>query len=709
MRKDVKEQSEAEKALRKSEARFRAVFEQAGVGIAVANAAGRIVENNAVLQAMLGYTKDELRSLTFKDFTHADDIAADLELFQELLSGKRQYYKLEKRYVRKDGKIIWGRLTISAIPGASPEEQFSIGIVENITAHKRALESLRRSEERFRRIFEKGPVGMALVGADYRFFKVNQELCRILGYRPEELVQLRFVDVTHPDDLEKEVDLAERMFKGEIPCYQLEKRYLTKQGTVVWGNLTATLIRDREGKPLYGVEMVEDITKRKQVEEKLAELMAELRKSHDNLLSILDQLEVGTVMIDGRGCVKFLSKAAQRLFSTAPEQAVKMRWDELLPFSESDRVRVQSMLECAPQRRSRIGVHAEVSPGQHYWMDMEVQDDPRDPQTRILFFYDTTALHDLRHLLQEKARFEDLVGKSRSMRVVYQQIREVCAVDSTVLIEGETGTGKELVARAIHEHSRRRERPFVTVNCGALSESLIESRLFGHRRGSFTGAIADHQGLFEVADGGTIFLDEIGDIPLLVQTNLLRVLETREITRVGESRPRKIDVRILAATHRDLNEEVAFGRFRQDLLYRIRVVTINLPPLRDRLEDVPLLVAEFLRQASAAMGKVVQHVSHGAMGFLLQYPWPGNVRELKNAVEFAVIRCKGHFIEPQDLPRELTGRATAGLRTRPARDRLLAVLESTAGNRAAAARLLGISRSTFYRRLKSLKTVASVE
>ena len=183
---------------------------------------------------------------------------------------------------------------------------------------------------------------------------------------------------------------------------------------------------------------------------------------------------------------------------------------------------------------------------------MDVKDDPRDARGKIFFFYDVTEVHDLRRLLDERAQFHDLLGKSKAMQLVYQQIRDVARVDSTVLIEGETGTGKELVARAIHSSSHRKNKPFIAVNCAGLTESLLSSQLFGHKRGAFTGAIEDHQGLLEAANGGTLLLDEIGDIPLTVQNQLLRVLQEREITRLGESRPRKIDVRVLAATHRSL-------------------------------------------------------------------------------------------------------------------------------------------------------------
>ena len=245
------------------------------------------------------------------------------------------------------------------------------------------------------------------------------------------------------------------------------------------------------------------------------------------------------------------------------------------------------------------------------------------------------------------------------------------------------------------------------VNCAGLTESLLGSQLFGHKRGAFTGAVEDHKGLFEAADGGTIFLDEIGDVPMSVQANLLRVLQEREVVRLGESKPRKIDVRVVAATNRDLTEEVEAGRFRMDLLYRIRVARLSLPPLRERREDIPLLVAWFLGEYRAASGKEVQNVSSEAIRVMMAYEWPGNVRELKSAVEFAVIRCKGMVLSPEDLPSEIvaTGRPMGPMAADEHEDekgRILAALKSARGNRALAARLLGISRATFYRHMKRL-------
>jgi len=256
----------------------------------------------------------------------------------------------------------------------------------------------------------------------------------------------------------------------------------------------------------------------------------------------------------------------------------------------------------------------------------------------------------LRRRLEEKYRLEDMVGKSHSMQEVFRLIRTVAPSDSTVLLQGETGTGKELAAYAIHELSHRRNGPFVKVSCAALSRELLESELFGHVKGAFTSAVRDKPGKFELADGGTIFLDEVDDIPLELQVKLLRVLQEREFERVGGTRTLKVDVRVIAATKVDLLERVRRGLFRKDLYYRLNVVPIRLPPLRERREDIPLLVEHFLKHFGAE-GKIT--ISPEAMKLLMDYDWPGNVRELENLVERLVVVGAGPQVRPEDLPPEV--------------------------------------------------------
>lgn len=306
-----------------------------------------------------------------------------------------------------------------------------------------------------------------------------------------------------------------------------------------------------------------------------------------------------------------------------------------------------------------------------------------------------------------------LVARSRPMRRVIELARRVAQVDSTVLITGESGVGKERVARLIHEESSRASGPFLAINCGALSETLLESELFGHARGAFTGAVRDRPGLLEAASGGTLLLDEVGEMPPSVQVRLLRALQERQIRRVGENRDRPIRVRVLAATHRALAREVEAGRFRKDLFYRLRVVELEVPPLRERREDILPLARGLLVGAAGRMGRPVPTLTPRAVDQLVRYDWPGNVRELENAMERALALARGRHIEVEDLPEDVRGALpgaviTGGVRTLEAleRDYILAALEHNAGNQTVTARQLGIGAATLYRKLKRYGALA---
>ncbi len=318
---------------------------------------------------------------------------------------------------------------------------------------------------------------------------------------------------------------------------------------------------------------------------------------------------------------------------------------------------------------------------------------------------------ELREVLKEGDRFGELIGRSHAMQTLYRTIEKVGATDATVLVVGESGTGKELVARTLHRASRRAARPFVAVNCAAIPETLIESELFGHEKGSFTGAHRRREGRFEEADGGTLFLDEIASMPVALQASLLRVLQERRFTRVGGSGEIACDVRVIAATNRDLPTLVAGGSFREDLFYRLNVVPIELPPLRQRLEDVPLLAAAFLEQASARHGIEIRALPPDVLRALMEHGWPGNVRELANAVERLVLLAEGDRPTVEDLPPEVRTRTGGGDGcpfTLPAdgvvweqveRGLMQQALDRSRGNRAAAARLMGLSYKAFLYRL----------
>jgi two-component system response regulator AtoC len=310
----------------------------------------------------------------------------------------------------------------------------------------------------------------------------------------------------------------------------------------------------------------------------------------------------------------------------------------------------------------------------------------------------------LRQRLEDRYRFENIIAKSSKMQRVIEVIKVVAKSNATVLITGDSGTGKELVARAIHSQSHRRSKPFVAVSCAALPESLLESELFGHEKGSFTGAYAQKKGKFEFANGGTLFLDEVGEMSANIQVHLLRVLEEKEFTRVGGNEPIKVDVRVISATNKDLRRAIEKREFREDLYYRLNVVTIELPPLRERKEDVPLLAEHFLHKFAQENQKKITAFSPEAAAFLLDYDWPGNVRELENAIERAVILAKDSLVTISDLPHEnlsLTRSELTGKNLKEVEKKhILDILRETGGNYSEAARILGVTRMTLYNKAR---------
>ncbi len=323
-------------------------------------------------------------------------------------------------------------------------------------------------------------------------------------------------------------------------------------------------------------------------------------------------------------------------------------------------------------------------------------------------------MHEATRRLDALHRFDRIIGKSHAMQNVFSSIKAAAASEATILVQGESGTGKELVACAIHSSSARKKNPLITVNCSALSESLLESELFGHMRGAFTGAIRDRIGRFEEADGGTVFLDEIGEINSFIQIKLLRVLQQKEIERVGESRKRKINIRIIAATNKDLYNQVQEGRFREDLFYRLKVFTIYLPPLRKRKEDIPLLVHHFIGINNKKTGKQIQGILQPAMRIFMDYSWPGNVRELENAIEHSFVLCEGDRIDVFDLPVEMRqAEYHPALFESPkaspkalwpgkklVREKLFDILKECDWNKAEVARRVGMSRASIWKYMK---------
>ncbi len=447
------------------------------------------------------------------------------------------------------------------------------------------------------------------------------------------------------------------------------------------------------------------------------ERVAAKQISRDDLEAILDSLVEGIVTLNAQRQVIGLNRAACEILEIDRQEALHSDCRGL--FGQHFCAQATKIREAVESGRAIDNLLAQLqtASGRQKTLNFRtnvLRNGQSEPRGSVVVFRDVTELMHLKEDLARRYRLHNIVGKSKVMQEIFRLIEEVADSDATVLIEGESGTGKELVARAIHHQSPRRDGPFVAVNCSALAEGVLESELFGHVEGAFTGAMRDKRGRFEAATDGTIFLDEIGDVAAGIQVKLLRVLQERIIERVGSEESIHVDLRVIAATNRPLVDLVAEGRFRQDLFYRLRVVPIQLPPLRERRDDIPLLAQHFVDKFREETGRPIEEIGPEALTLMLDYPWPGNVRELENAVEYAFVKSRGGQILPAHLPPELNRAepmvalpedlacpiAPPAEPEDDARELLRRTLDATGWNVARAARRLDISRTTIYERIR---------
>jgi len=422
-----------------------------------------------------------------------------------------------------------------------------------------------------------------------------------------------------------------------------------------------------------------------------------------NLSHILDNLMEGIIAHDRLRRILFFNRAAESITGYSREEVMGKDCHEVFgsPFCGNR----CSFCGEVPDSLTHLAYSLNIvtRKGELRRIEMSVTgmtDDQGCFVGVLAAFRDITDLIGLKSRLGELTSFAGIIGRDHKMLQVFEQIRNLATNDYSVHIFGETGTGKELVAAAIHNESMRGGGPFVPVNCGALPEGLLESELFGHVKGAFSGAIRDKKGRFELAHGGTIFLDEVSELPRPMQVKLLRVLQEGTFERVGGEETIAVNVRVISATNRDLKREMEKRNFREDLYYRLNVVPLRLPPLRERKNDIPLLVAHFLDQA-ARRGQSTSGMDREALSLLMDYSWPGNVRELQNAVHFSLVKSRGRMIRPEDLPLELAQHRSAISTPGPCRkldkDSVWAAMKESGGNKSKAAKLLGVGRATLYR------------
>jgi two-component system response regulator HydG len=430
------------------------------------------------------------------------------------------------------------------------------------------------------------------------------------------------------------------------------------------------------------------------------------QQTSEHLATILDSVADGVFTVDSSMHITWFNRAAEKITGFSRQEALGRPCCEIF--------RSSICFSACPVREAMASGHSvenrEIDILNRYNREIPISvsasvllDADGQPTGGVETFRDLSRLRALQQEVSEKYTFHDLLSRNPAMRKLFDILPDVAASDATTLLQGDSGTGKELFARALHDLSPRRDKPLVTINCGAFPEQLLEAEIFGARKGAYTGSIEDRPGRLAQAEGGTLFLDEIGDLPLALQVKLLRVLENREYQPLGAKRPRRADVRFIAATHRQLDKMVAAGSFRQDLFFRLNVVQLVIPPLRERPEDIPLLLDMALDRFNKRYGKQIRGFDSDVLNLLLDHPYPGNVRELLNIVERAVILCRGEQITAELLPSELSRHPASSNRphgARPDDEQLQALLARHGGNRSSLARELGVNRTTLWRWLK---------
>jgi formate hydrogenlyase transcriptional activator len=602
----------------------------------------------------------------------------------------------------------------------APSVRRALREAEEKTGLSQAEEALRRSEAYLaeaQKLSHTGSFGWNVSSGEIYW---SRETFRIFGYEPVAKATIEMaLQRTHPEDIPAALQLIDRVC-SEMKDFDFEHRLLMPDGSVKHLHVVAHAVKDRTGK-LEFVGAVSDVTAAKIAEERIRQNERELRQIVDTIAQLVVFLSPdGTALYANRYTLEYTGLTLEDVKAESfrdrvfhPEDVERLRDERRkalslgIPFENEQRARRKD--------------------GQYRWFFIRYNA-LRDEQGRPIRWYVTGIDIEDRKQAEEEIRkenlalrgeidhslmFEEIVGGSPALQSVLARVAKVAPTDSTALITGETGTGKELFARAIHKRSRRSSRPFVSVNCAATPATLIASELFGHEKGAFTGALQRRLGRFEYAEGGTIFLDEIGELPAETQVALLRVLQEREFERVGGSQTIRADVRVIAATNRDLESAIAVGVFRKDLYYRLNVFPIEIPPLRERREDVPTLVEYFVHRYSRKVGKKIRTIEKRTLKLLESYDWPGNVRELQNVIERSVIFCETDLftVDPSWLSFESSAPSTGGApitKTSPAQERetiekALAAAAGRVSGPSGAAAQLSIPASTLESKIRTLK------
>ncbi|MBI4949826.1 MAG: sigma 54-interacting transcriptional regulator [Deltaproteobacteria bacterium] len=676
--------------LKKFEALFLGINDLAYI----CDTAGNILFVNRELERYSGHKPEEFIGKPFGPLFDENNLKKAIDAYTTTLRGESPEYEL---YFKDTGILC----EYKNVPFRDEKGEITgvIGIARDISYRRQTEENLRSERDKAQRYLDLAGVIFVAIDADENVTMINRKGAEVLGYAEAEILGKNWFASFVPARTREALRAAFiSLISGRAGCDYYENPVLTASGeerTIAWHN---TVLKSPSGEVNGSLSSGSDITDFKRAE-------AEVNKYRSNLEAIFRSVRDAIITIDLDFTILELNYSASRIcalsrgdighrFNSLIMDCSKKCFETLAETFRRMGPVEAGRIECGrPGRGQTVGINA-----------YPLVDCDGGFSGAVLVVRDETRLAVLERDLNERKQLHNIIGAAPRMQEIYSLIGDLADLTTTVLITGETGTGKELVAEAIHYGGLRSNGPLVKVNCSAIPEHLLGSELFGHVRGAFTGAVRDRIGRFELADNGTIFLDEIGDLSEETQLKLLRVLQHREFERLGDSTTMKSDVRIIAATNRDLLQRVREGRFREDLYYRLKVVEISLPPLRQRLEDLPLLVGHFISGFNKKYCKNISLISPEVQRAFMGYGWPGNIRELEHTLEHAFIVSRSETIGMEALPMYFKLPGETG-QDRPIRPRktdigsVLSALERSAGNKSKAAGLLGISRQTLYRML----------
>lgn len=692
-----------QKELKSSDDRYRQLFDKNLAGVVIGDLEGRVIDCNDAWARILGYHHaEQIRGRNASEFYY--DLN-DRKPIVDALMKERAFYAQEMQLRRKDGSPVWILFNGTVLPDSDGNPAFFQTTAIDIDNRKMAEQALQTRESHFRILVEQASDGIFIADAQGRYVDVNSAGTEMLGYTREEVLQLSISDIIAAEEVQRLGPELSRLAGGGI--FRSEWRFRRKDGSYFPGEVVGKCLPDGR---FQGI--LRDITERRQAERLI-------RESEERFRVALKDSPI-TVFTQDRQ-LRYTWIFNPQLYWQ--QEILGKTDDEILGAEKARRLRElkQQVLKAGVCVREEVVIRHN---GKSQSFDLTIEP-VFDSERKVVGItgasMDIARLRELADKLQEEKEklgrvksyleceiqsqlgFEEIIGQSPALTEVLKKARIVAPTDSTVLLLGETGTGKELFARSIHGLSKRHDKSFIKLNCAAVPTGLLESELFGHEKGAFTSAVNQKIGRLELADKGTLFLDEVGELPPELQPKLLRVLQDREFERLGGVRTLRVDVRIISATNRDLRKDATEKRFREDLFYRLNVFPIELPPLRERNSDLSMLIHHFVHKHATRAGKQIDVIPSETMAILRNWNWPGNIRELENVIERMVILSKGRTLAPPPIELNDPSPLVEDKLTEMEREHIIRVLRDTHGvlsGSAGAARRLGLKRTTLQSMLK---------